>query len=89
MIAVKDFFWEKTAAGWRQKNCPLGEGMVPWKPYFEILAKSNFQGPISFHFEYEVEGSTAAAKDDNMLVAAKRDLDFLKARLKETYPAAA
>lgn len=89
MIAVKDFYWEKTSTGWMVKDCPLGEGMVNWKTYFEILAKSNFQGPISFHFEYEVGGLTASAKDDNMLVAAKRDLDFLKARLKEAYGAPA
>ena len=33
MIAVKDFFWEKTATGWRIRNCPMGEGMVNWKAY--------------------------------------------------------
>ncbi|HVF87800.1 MAG TPA: sugar phosphate isomerase/epimerase family protein [Pyrinomonadaceae bacterium] len=85
MIAVKDFYWEKTVKGWNVKDCPLGEGMVDWKTYFSILAKSGFQGPISFHFEYEVGGLTSSAKDDNMLAAAKRDLDFLKARLKEAY----
>ena len=85
MIAVKDFYWEKTAKGWKVKDCPLGEGMVNWKAYLAILAQSGFQGPISFHFEYEVEGSTSSAKDDNMLAAAQRDLNFLKSRLREAY----
>lgn len=85
MIAVKDFYWGKTTRGWKVIDCSLGEGMVNWKSYLEILAKYNFQGPISFHFEYEVGGRTASAKEDNMLIAAKRDLEFLRARLKEAY----
>jgi hypothetical protein len=28
MIALKDFFWEKSGGSWRQQNCPMGEGMV-------------------------------------------------------------
>ena len=30
MIALKDFFWEKTAKGWVIQNCPMGEGAVDW-----------------------------------------------------------
>jgi sugar phosphate isomerase/epimerase len=85
MIAVKDFYWEKTAKGWREKNCPLGEGMVDWKDYFNALAQANFQGPISLHLEYDIPGSTTAAKEDNTVAAAQRDLEFLKARVQEAY----
>jgi sugar phosphate isomerase/epimerase len=86
MIAVKDFYWEKTPArGWQQRNCPLGEGMVNWKYYFKALARTGFHGPISVHLEYEIPGSTTAAKEDNTLAAAQRDLAFVKARLSEAY----
>jgi len=85
MIAVKDFYWERGPNGWRQKNCPLGEGMVDWKSYFKMLAQSNFQGPISLHLEYEISGSTNTAREDNTLLAAQRDLEFLKARVREAY----
>jgi len=61
MIALKDFFWEKTATGWRQQNCPMGEGMVNWKVYFGMLAKAGFQGPASLHLEYQVPGATPQA----------------------------
>lgn len=85
MVAVKDFYWEKTTKGWRDKNCPLGEGMVNWKYFFNALAQAGFQGPISLHLEYEIPGANAAAKQDNTLAAARRDLEFLKARLREAY----
>ena len=85
MAAVKDFYWEKTAKGWRDQNCPLGEGMVDWKYYFGALAQAGFQGPISLHLEYEIPGATAAEKEDNTLASLKRDLEYLKARIQEVY----
>jgi L-ribulose-5-phosphate 3-epimerase len=89
MIALKDFFWEKTATGWRQQNCPMGEGMVNWKPYFAMLAKAGFHGPASLHLEYQVPGATPDALEANTLAAAARDLAFVKARIAEAYGAGA
>lgn len=89
MIALKDFFWEKTAAGWRQRHCPMGEGMVDWKAFFAMLAKSGFRGPASLHIEYEIPGATAAAREERTLAAAARDLAFVNARLAEAYSEAA
>jgi sugar phosphate isomerase/epimerase len=88
MIAVKDFFWEKGTKGWQQRNCPLGEGMVDWGQFFAALAKGGFQGPVSLHMEYEIAGATPAAREENTLAAAARDLAFLKARLAEAYAGA-
>jgi sugar phosphate isomerase/epimerase len=85
MVAIKDFFWEKTAKGWRQHDCPLGDGMVPWKEFFAMLAKAAFQGPVSLHLEYEIPGATEEAKQANTLAAAERELAFLKAGLAEAY----
>jgi L-ribulose-5-phosphate 3-epimerase len=81
MIAVKDSYWEKSSKGWRQVNCPLGQGMVDWKAYFKALRQANFQGPISLHLEYEIPGATTAAQEENTLAAAQRDLEFLKATI--------
>jgi L-ribulose-5-phosphate 3-epimerase len=85
MVAIKDFFWEKTTKGWQQRNCPLGEGMVPWKDFFAMLAKAGFHGPVSLHLEDEIPGATAGLKQDNTLAAAARDLAFLKAGLAQAY----
>jgi L-ribulose-5-phosphate 3-epimerase len=89
MIALKDFFWEKTATGWRQQNCPMGDGMVNWKAYFAMLAKAGFHGPASLHLEYDVPGATPAAVEENTLAAAARDLAFVKARFADAYTATA
>jgi L-ribulose-5-phosphate 3-epimerase len=85
MIAVKDSYWEKSSKGWRQVNCPLGQGMVDWKDYFNTLRQANFHGPISLHLEYEIPGATKAAQEENTLVAAQRDFEFLKAQLRGAY----
>ena len=82
MASIKDFYWEKSSGrGWRPRFCPLGEGMVDWKYYFQALAKAGFQGPISLHLEYEIPGATAAAREENTLAAAQRDFEFLKRSL--------
>lgn len=85
MVAVKDFVWEKTASGWRTKMCPLGEGMVRWPEFFRLLAKVPFAGPLSLHIEYDVGGKTKAAKLDNALAAAKKDLQFLRKQLEAAF----
>jgi L-ribulose-5-phosphate 3-epimerase len=85
MVAAKDFWWEKTQTEWVARNCPLGAGMVDWKYFLNALAAGGFHGPISLHLEYDVPGETRAAKENNILAALHRDLEFLKARLREGY----
>jgi sugar phosphate isomerase/epimerase len=84
MVAVKDFFWEKGPKGWEQRNCPLGEGMVDWKEFFNALARGGFGGPVSLHVEYDIPGP-ARVKVENSLAAAARDLAFLKAGLARAF----
>jgi L-ribulose-5-phosphate 3-epimerase len=69
MVAVKDFYWEKTGGKWKLTWCPLGEGMVNWSEVFKALAAANFAGPISLHVEYD-------PKDE--LAAIAKDFEFLK-----------
>jgi sugar phosphate isomerase/epimerase len=85
MIAMKDFYWEKGPNGWRQVNCAMGQGMVNWKAYFALLAKAGFHGPVSLHLEYDIPGATAAARQEQTLAAASRDLAFVRAGLAEAY----
>ena len=85
MIAIKDFFWEQTAKGWRQRHCPLGEGMVDWTTFLGTLAQHGFHGPLSLHLEYEIAGATPAQRHDNTLRAVERDFTFLKDTLAQSY----
>jgi sugar phosphate isomerase/epimerase len=77
MVAIKDFVWEKAGSQWRTRWVPLGEGMVRWDEFFAQLAKVPFPGPISLHIEYDPGGATKAARFENSLAAAERDLRFL------------
>jgi sugar phosphate isomerase/epimerase len=81
MVAIKDFVWEKVDGQWRTRWCPLGEGMVRWPEFFQMLSRVPFDGPISLHIEYDPGGSTRAARFENSFVAAQRDLKFLRGQL--------
>ncbi len=88
MIAVKDFYWERTVGkdgtrSWKQVNCPLGEGMVDWRLYCKMLRQAGFAGPISLHIEYPIPGRSEAEVIGQTLIAARRDLAFLRERLRE------
>jgi L-ribulose-5-phosphate 3-epimerase len=96
MLAVKDMYWKKRSGNeWEGVNCPLGEGMCHYREFLRMVAEAGFHGPVSLHVEYEIpdvsntEGiALSRAKDDNVIAAAKRDLDYLKSLLREAYGAA-
>jgi L-ribulose-5-phosphate 3-epimerase len=86
MLAMKDFRWERNPkGGWGVENCPIGEGMVNWNEYAKQLARIRFNGLVSVHVEYDITGPTPAARLEKALAAARRDLQFTKARLDEAY----
>ena len=80
MMAVKDFYWEKTDKGWRIHDCPMGEGMVDWA-WVGTALKGKFNGPISMHLEYAIPGSTPQERTRNTLAAAVKDLAFSRRAL--------
>jgi len=82
MVALKDFFWQKTAKGWVIEDCPLGEGQVDWVWIGTALRDARFTGPISVHLEYDIPGSTPEERTRRTLEAAKRDLAFARRFLK-------
>ena len=85
MLAVKDFVWVKENGQWRTRWCPLGEGIVRWPEFCDLLAQTDFSGPISVHIEYGIEGSTNVERFDNCLAAAERDLGFIQRELQRAY----
>lgn len=85
MVATKDFYWEKQQGKWVRHMCPLGQGMVDYPQFFKLLAASNFQGPISLHVEYEIEGPTESARREKVLAAIERDYKQLRRFFDEAY----
>ena len=85
MVAIKDFYWEKQGGEWRVRMCPLGEGMVNFPKFFQLLAASGFSGPISLHVEYEIEGPTEAARHEKELAAIGKDFKYLKQQTEKAF----
>ncbi|NJK94546.1 MAG: TIM barrel protein [Bacteroidales bacterium] len=52
-IVIKDFVWQLKSNGWYPTSVPLGDGMVDFEAYFQLLQKFNISGPITVHFEYQ------------------------------------
>jgi L-ribulose-5-phosphate 3-epimerase len=74
MVALKDFFWDKTAKGWEIRNCPLGDGMVDWAWFAQTLRDAQFAGPVSLHLEYDIPAATPQERTRRTIEAAVRDL---------------
>jgi sugar phosphate isomerase/epimerase len=56
-IAVKDFLWEKDKRNqWRPAWKPLGEGMVNFAQFFQMVKAAGFSGPLQLHIEYPLQG---------------------------------
>ena len=96
MMAAKDFFWLRTeTGGWSETGCQLGQGMCRYRQFLHMLADADFHGPISLHMEYAVPGVSdsqgiafSREKADLLMVAAKQNLDTLKALVREAYEGA-
>jgi sugar phosphate isomerase/epimerase len=85
-IDIKDFIWKKTAEGWKPEVVPLGEGMIDYKKYLQMLKEYNLDGPFSMHFEYPLGGVENGAKQitvakEEVIKAMKRDLTKFRSML--------
>jgi sugar phosphate isomerase/epimerase len=70
-VFVKDFTWQRTAAGWREQWVLLGDGMVD-RSFFRWLKTTSFSGPISQHHEYD------HGQGKEMIGKLQRDLKVLR-----------
>ncbi|WP_428655796.1 sugar phosphate isomerase/epimerase family protein [Runella sp.] len=82
-IAIKDFVWEKKNNKWVKEGCPLGEGLVNWPKYLEMVKQHGLITPITMHYEYPLGGAENGAKkltisSQELLSAMKKDLVIFK-----------
>jgi sugar phosphate isomerase/epimerase len=87
-VAVKDFLWEKNAHGqWRPAWKPLGQGMVNFPKFFQMIAASQFSGPLQLHFEYPLQGADqgmkAVSNPQEVFTTMRRDLQQLRGYLSQ------
>lgn len=88
-IALKDFLWEKNSHGqWRPAWKPIGQGMVDFPRFFEMVVGAHFSGPLQLHFEYPLsgganEGSRNVPDQKEVFDAMRRDLKRSRAYLSQ------
>jgi len=87
-IDIKDFAWGKKNDKWSTETVPLGEGMVDFKKYFEMVKRLDISCPISVRYEYPIGGAehgnrVITMKREDVISAIKKDLVTLKNYLKE------
>lgn len=82
-LAIKDFKWAKKNGEWDVQNTPIGEGMVDFKTYFQLLKQYQIQVPVSLHLEYPIggaeHGATKLSGDKEVVFNAMRK-DLQKVR---------
>ncbi len=82
-LVLKDFIWEKENGKWLTKNTPIGEGMVDFKTYFQLLKRYNLQVPVSLHLEYPIGG--AEHGDTKLSVDKKAVFQAMKTDLQKVH----
>jgi len=87
-LVIKDHKWGQINGKWRIINTPVGEGMVDFNHYFQILKDLNIGGPITMHFEYPMTDRPEEDMDvktlrEQVIKAMKQDLSTLKDMLKK------
>jgi sugar phosphate isomerase/epimerase len=75
-VTIQDFVWEKQNGALQMTKCPLGQGIVDWSKFFQMLAQANYAGPVTIDVQYP-------AKD--MPSALTRDLQFTRKQLQAAW----
>ena len=80
---VKDFIWKKTEVKWQPLNVPIGEGMVDFERYFQIIDELNITGDITLHLEYPIGGAEhgdtkLTCLPNEVIAAMQKDLNAIR-----------
>jgi hypothetical protein len=69
--------------------------MCKYPEFLKMVAATGFHGPVSLHMEYEIPGvsnnqgiALSRETDDQVMVAAQRDLETLKSLFRTAYAGA-
>ena len=87
-LVIKDFKWGKVDGKWKRLHAPLGEGMVDFKRYFQLLKENKINVPLSLHVEYDLggaeKGGNPTIEHKEVFKRIKHDLDFVRRMWHET-----
>jgi sugar phosphate isomerase/epimerase len=54
---VKDFIWKEIDGKWQPFNVQIGDGMVDFDRYWQIIKDYNIKGDFTIHLEYPLGGA--------------------------------
>lgn len=85
---IKDFIWQKDQNKWKPFNVPLGEGMVDFTRYFELIKEYNIKGDYTLHLEYPLGGADKGKTEltcepEEVIAAMQNDLKTLHRLMQE------
>jgi len=82
-LDIKDFTWGMEDGEWEVVNVPLGEGIVDFDHYFDVIERLGIKADYSLHLEYPLGGAdhgntelSITREEFNEQVG--KDIDFLK-----------
>lgn len=87
LVAVKAMDWEKRtepATGdviWQTRMVPLREGAVRWREVFAILTGLGYDGPVSFHSEYQGSHSWRDLTVPELVEQTRDDFAYIRGLL--------
>jgi L-ribulose-5-phosphate 3-epimerase len=87
-LAMKDFIWQIEGGKPQPVTVPMGEGMIDWDLFFQMVKKLGIIAPLTLHIEYPLlekgEEKLALAKQQEIIVRKiKKDVDFINSYLKK------
>lgn len=82
-IDIKDFKWIEREGKIRSESVPLGQGMVDFRQYLNLLKEYKIRVPVSVHYEYPLGGAENGAtkltiRNEEVISAMKRDLLLIR-----------
>jgi sugar phosphate isomerase/epimerase len=84
LVAIKAMAWERgtdAATGdvvWRTRLVPLREGAVRWREVFAILKRIRYDGPLSFHSEYQGPSSWRDLTVEQLVEQTREDVAYIR-----------
>jgi sugar phosphate isomerase/epimerase len=73
LMALKDSLWVKEEGKPRRaKFLPVGQGFVDWQEMMRLLLARHYDGPLSFHSEFESPG------EEYLIEQTKKDIAFIR-----------
>jgi sugar phosphate isomerase/epimerase len=86
---IKDYnFVQNNKGKWDLRSVPLGTGVVDYKQYFNLRRKHGVYGPLSIHYEFDLEGDdeTLSGKEriKKIFPSIRREVEVLKTLIKES-----